>query len=82
MKALKLIESATYDPAQLRILRQAFDAAWEEIKPAIRPGPDAAEAARLKLASAVLTVARTVPIEVERLKTDALTLMFANPTQL
>ena len=79
MKARSLIDGANFDPNQLKIIGQAFDAAWNEIKPTVGKRAIAIEAARLKLANAVLVVARQGPMEVDRIRVDALKAMFAGP---
>jgi hypothetical protein len=47
MKARKLIEGASYDPAQVKALGEAFDAAWKHVAPGVRDNPAAHEAARM-----------------------------------
>jgi hypothetical protein len=54
VKARGLIGSATFDPATLKVLYKTFDDAWEQIGPHVSSIPEAAEAARLKLANIVL----------------------------
>ena len=81
MEALKLIEGANYGPAQLAVLRQAFDAAWQQIAPQVSARASAIQAARLKLANAVLSTAPNGPMEVERIKADALKAVRAVPKQ-
>lgn len=80
MKARELIESAAFDPDQLKIIYQAFDAAWKQIAPDVRPSGTVN--ARLKLAAVVLSVARTGIASADHIKDAALTIMFANPTEL
>lgn len=58
MKARKLIEGASFDPAQLKAIGKAFDDAWEKIAPSVSVRPQAVEAARLKLANVVLRLAQ------------------------
>jgi hypothetical protein len=82
VKARSLIDGAAFDPNQLKIIGQAFDAAWDEIKPTVSKRATAVEAARLKLANAVLTVALQGPLEVDRIRVDALKAMFAGPPQM
>jgi len=82
VKARKLIADSSYDPDQLKVIGQAFDDAWEQIKDAVSGRDSAVEASRLKLANAVLAVASTGPMERERIKTDALRMMFSEPTEL
>jgi hypothetical protein len=59
MKARALLESASFDPAQLAILGAAFDAAWAKIAPTVGSYPLSIEAARLQLADAVLQAAKS-----------------------
>lgn len=54
MKARQLIGKASYGPDELKILFQAFDAAWDIIAPGISGRASAIEAARLTLADIVL----------------------------
>jgi len=82
MKARRLIEGASFDPAELAILGQAFDQAWEQLGPSVSSRATAVEAARLKLANAVLAAAKAGPIEIERIKADALRTMLAAPEEL
>jgi hypothetical protein len=82
MKAGQLIADAAFDPVQLKAIRKAFDDAWEQIAPQISKRPDATEAARLKLATLVLSVAKRGTLEPKQLTDEALRLMFADPTNL
>jgi hypothetical protein len=82
MKARQLIEGASFDPTQLKVITKAFDDAWEQIAPTISANPRAVEAARLKLANVVLTLARNGAHHAERLTKDALKIMSADPTRL
>jgi hypothetical protein len=58
MEALNLIRQSSYGPERLKQIYQAFDQAWEAVKPLIDDDPSAQEAARLTLASAILSVAK------------------------
>jgi hypothetical protein len=58
MKAIKLIAGTNLDPAALKSVGHAFDDAWADIA-ANYQGKQSIEAARLKLANIVLTVAKT-----------------------
>ena len=82
MKARQLIEGATFDPAQLKTIGQAFDDAWEHISPQVSARAEAIEAARYKLAHLVLSVAKRGIVERKALKDEALRLMHAPPTEL
>jgi hemoglobin-like flavoprotein len=75
MRARRLIENSTYDPKTLRVLFQAFDEAWCEIADHFNNEPKEIEQARLRLAHAVLIVAREDSEDPERLKNDALQVM-------
>jgi len=79
MKARQLIADSSYGPDTLKVLFQAFDEAWKEVAP--RTGQDeiAVEAARLKLASIVLTVATRESRDAEQIKNAALVLMNIHP---
>ena len=81
MKANQLIGDATFDPGELKAIREAFDDAWQ-IAPQVSKRPDAIEAARLKLASIVLSIAKRGILEPKQLTDEALKLMFADPAQL
>jgi hypothetical protein len=58
MKARQLIQKASYDPAEVKALGQAFDDAWERLAPSISSRPEAINAARLKLADTILDLAK------------------------
>ena len=55
MKARVLIESASLGPDDLKIAFQAFDGAWAQIA-ARYTSPDAIEAARMRLATLILSL--------------------------
>jgi hypothetical protein len=55
MKARVLIESAAHGPEELKVAFQAFDGAWEEVA-ARFANPEAAEAARMRLATLILSL--------------------------
>jgi hypothetical protein len=58
LKARQLLQNSVYDPAQLKLLYEAFDAAWEQVKNNFGPELDTIESARIQLASAVLSFAQ------------------------
>jgi hypothetical protein len=58
MKARELLQKASYDPAEVKALGQAFDDAWERLAPSISSRPEAINAARLKLADTILNLAK------------------------
>ena len=72
MKARRLIETSAFQPETLQILFRAFDAAWAEIA---HHFPDNDDNARMRLAHAVLAVARENSTDMEQLKKDALQVM-------
>jgi hypothetical protein len=83
MKARVMLESATFDPARVKILCNAFDAAWERIAPQVGTHPKAIEAARLKLAETVMRVATGVNrFDAVWLADTVINLMLAKPTRL
>ena len=83
MKARRLIESASYDPEQLKALRKAFDDAWEQIAPEVSTRPAAIEASRMKLAQIVLSLAKNGNLnEPQQLTDAAVQLMQAPPQKL
>lgn len=74
MKARRLIESSAYGPATLKVISKAFDEGWSEIAHHFQGDPSI-EDARLRLAHAVLVVARENSDDAERVKKDALQVM-------
>jgi hypothetical protein len=73
MKARELIDGASFGPEALKTIGQAFDEAWLTI--AGNFAADTAEAARLRLATAILSVAAEDSRDVEALKRGALEAM-------
>ena len=63
MKARQRIDGTSYGPETLKAMTQAFDQAWSVIARNIRQ--DASEAARLRLANALLSVATEDSRDVE-----------------
>ena len=72
MRARHLIDHASFGPDALKVIGDAFDAAWAEIAGWFGADPLLIEAARLRLADAVLSVASEHGHEVEALKRAAL----------
>ena len=70
-----LVESAPYTPAILAVLRRAFDGGWDEIAHHFDGDARAEQAARTRLAYAVLVVAREDSNDAERLKREAMEVM-------
>ena len=82
MQAGKLIDGASFDPESLKAIAQAFDEAWLVV--AGNFGAATTEAGRLRLATALLSVANEGSRDVEVLKRSALKAMaltyYANPS--
>jgi len=75
MRARQLIDNASFGPDALKAIGDAFDAAWAEIASGYGTDPLVIEAARLKLANAVLSVASDDSRDVDALKRAALQAM-------
>jgi hypothetical protein len=73
MKARQLIDGASYGPDALKAIGQAFDEAWQTV--AGNFDADTTEAARLRLANAILSVATEDTRDVDALKRGALEAM-------
>ena len=82
MQARRLIEDASFGPETLKAISQAFEEAWLVVGGNF--GADTTEAGRLRLATALLSVAREGGRDVEVLKRSALKGMaltyYANPS--
>ena len=78
MKARKLLEGATYGPETLNVIGKAFDDAWSEISGHFSNNGLQSQSARLKLAHAVLAVARDESRDSNELKNAALQVMAMN----
>jgi hypothetical protein len=81
VEAHKLITDSTYNPEQIA-LGEAFDGAWKRIAPDVGSTPASVEAARLKLAATILSLANGGPINPEQMKEAALKKMFADPIRI
>ena len=75
MKARQLIDGASYGPETLKAMGQAFDEAWQSIAGNFGNDPQDIERARLRLASALLSVTAEDSRDVEALKRGALQAM-------
>jgi hypothetical protein len=75
MKARKLLEGGSFGPDTLKTIGQAFDKAWADIAGNFGNDPTEIEAARLKLANAILSVASDSSRDVEALKRAGLEAM-------
>jgi len=76
MKARQLIQGATFGPEALKVIGKAFDDAWSKIGSQF--DTQQAQFARLRLARAVLSVAREDSRDPEELKNAALQTMALN----
>lgn len=76
-KARALIGGGKYNPQKLALLYRAFDQAWGQIAPTFGSRADAIEAARLKLANIVISLAGddAVVHDADALAKEAVTLM-------
>jgi hypothetical protein len=72
MELLRRLAGASFGPEALRVIGQAFDAAWVEIAGNFGDDPAQVEAARLKLATAILSFANNESRDVEVLKKAAI----------
>jgi ribosome biogenesis SPOUT family RNA methylase Rps3 len=75
MEARKLISGASYGPETLQLIMQAFDLAWSEIAHHFGDDNQVVEAARQRLAHAVLAVVNEDSQDIELLKKTALQVM-------
>ena len=78
MKARQLVAGASLGPEALQVAYAAFDQAWETIAANFGNDNDAAEAARLKLANAILAVMREDSRDPARIKNAALQMIALN----
>ena len=78
MKARRLINGASLGPATLKAMGEAFDQAWTEVGRNFSSMPVEIEAARLRLAEAMLSVATEDSTDVAALKARALQEMGEN----
>jgi hypothetical protein len=75
MKARQLISAGMYGPDTLKVLFKAFDDAWEAMASTITDGAGATEAARLKLANVILSLAHDGATDPETIKDTALVIL-------
>jgi hypothetical protein len=77
VKARLLIGNRAYGPDTLKVLFKAFDDAWDAVAPDVSSRAEAIEAARLKLANIILSLASEDSNDAERIKDTALQVMAA-----
>jgi hypothetical protein len=68
MKARELITGAAFGPEVLKVITKAFDEAWAELAPQTGTRPEAIDAAQLRLANIVLSLATEDSSDVEALR--------------
>ena len=80
MESQRLIDGASYGPDALKAMAEAFDEAWQSIQSDFGNVPDQLdiEAARLRLATALLSVASEDSRDFKVLKDAALQVMARN----
>ena len=72
MEAHRVLAGASLQPATLKVVTQAFDAAWQNIAPAFVGKPAAVATVRVALARALLSVVSEDSCDVTVLKNAAL----------
>lgn len=72
MKAILRLRAASYDPETIQAMVRAFDAVWAAVHFHFYESPDTYEAARLRLANAILRAAADGNRDVAQLKTAGL----------
>jgi hypothetical protein len=65
-EARQIFSQAAYGPEDLKVICEAFDRAWEAIRPILDDNPLAHEAARLKLANMILGIASSHKLDQAR----------------
>jgi hypothetical protein len=75
MKSRDLIDGSAYGPVTLKVITKAFDNAWSEIAPHFDRDGLQTQSARLRLADAILAVAKEDSRNPEDLKNAALEFM-------
>ena len=75
MEARRLIEDADFNPSTLAVLSDAFDRGWSEIEAHFKGDDAATKHAQLRLAHAVLLVARQDDEDAKQLADEALQVM-------
>ena len=70
--AHQLIRTSSYGPAELKVIFRAFDDAWDGLAPSLSTRSEAIDAARIKLANIILSLANNDTDDPARIKTAAL----------
>lgn len=74
MRARRLITASSFGPKAFGAIGKAFDEAWAEIEPTIGTVPLAVEAARLRLANIVLSLATNDNPNADQIRIEAVKL--------
>jgi hypothetical protein len=75
MKARELVESGSFGPDTLKAAYQAFDEAWQSVAAHFGSDPAEIEAARMRLANAILAVSKDDSRDPSEIKTAALAIL-------
>ena len=75
MRARQLIDGVSFGPEAVKVIAQAFEQAWAQIKGHFGDDPNDVENARYDLATAMLSVASDASRDVDELKRAALEAM-------
>jgi hypothetical protein len=75
MKARKLIEGAAYGTEAVKVIGEAFDKAWAQIAHHFNGNAEVVEAARIRLAHAVIAVAPAEEPQADMISNEALQVM-------
>jgi hypothetical protein len=75
MSARKLLDGSSFGPEAMKAIGQAFDDAWKTIEGNFGTDAHEVDAARLRLATAILSIANDDSRDVEALKRSALEAM-------
>jgi hypothetical protein len=75
MRARQIVESGSFGPETLKVAYQAFDEAWQSVASYFGSDPVTIEAARTKLANAILAVCHEESRDFRALKMAALAIL-------
>lgn len=75
MKARQLISGASYGPDALKVICRAFDDAWDSIAGNFGNDPQVIEAARLRLATIILSFPHNDSTDAEQIKNSSLQIL-------
>jgi hypothetical protein len=75
MEARRLIADADFDPTTKAVLSEAFDSGWSEIEAHFKGDQAATKHGRMRLAYAILLVARHDDDNADQVKNEALQVM-------